>query len=92
MNKGYVRLGGYRDHPNANPQGQIYEHTVVMSELLGRPLMPHEQVHHKNGDRADNSPENLELWSKSQPSGARISDKISWAINFLTEQGYTVSD
>ena len=35
---------------------------MVMEEKLGRPLIAGESVHHKNGIRDDDSPENLELW------------------------------
>ena len=54
-----------------------------MEEIIGRPLEKHENVHHKNGNRADNRPENLELWSTYQPKGQRIEDKVQYAIEIL---------
>ena len=51
------------------------EHRVVMEEKLGRPLLADEHVHHVNGIRTDNSPENLELWSgHKDPKGQRVRD------------------
>lgn len=79
---GYVCLSGYQEHPNA-VRGKIFEHTLVMSELLDRPLFPDESVHHKNTIRDDNEPSNLELWSGSQPSGGRVEDKLAWAREFI---------
>jgi hypothetical protein len=56
------------------------EHREVMSFVLGRPLERHEEVHHRNGDRLDNRPENLELWVVRQPVGARIEDIVDWLV------------
>ncbi len=79
------RLISVKNHPNAMKHGRIFEHVFVMSEFLKRPLHKHESIHHKNGIRDDNRIENLELWSKSQPKGQRVEDKIKWAKDFLSQ-------
>lgn len=42
--------------------GQSYVHRIVAQAWLGRPLRDGEVVHHKNGDKLDNRPENLEVF------------------------------
>lgn len=69
---------------------RILEHRHIMEQRLGRPLRPEESVHHLNGVRDDNRPENLELWSKSHPSGQRVVDKLAWAREIVALYGQEI--
>lgn len=59
------------------------EHRLVMEYHIGRPLLPEETPHHRNGDRSDNKIGNLELWSSKQPAGQRVADKLAYAREIL---------
>jgi len=52
----------------------VAEHRLVMEKKLGRKLEKQESVHHINGIRNDNRPENLELWVGPIRYGQRATD------------------
>lgn len=70
--KGYViDPKGYKlirapDHPMASREGYVMEHRLVMAKVIGRNLTAQQVVHHVNGNKLDNRPENLELMLKHE--------------------------
>lgn len=76
---GYVKVR-VPTHPAAHGHGgYVAEHRVVMEAVIGRYLLPQETVHHKNGNRADNRIENLELWASRHGKGQRVEELVAWA-------------
>ncbi len=63
---GYIRLYIGRDHPWADKQGYILEHRFIVGQQMGRNLRASEVVHHKDHDRANNDPNNLEYCPSSR--------------------------
>jgi hypothetical protein len=68
---GYVRVYCPM-HPHANTWGYVYEHRLIIEGMIGRFLEKVEHVHHKNGKRWDNSPENLEVLYSSDHAKKRF--------------------
>lgn len=58
---GYVIVRVGKDHHLSDIRGYAYEHRIVAESKLGRRLEDGEQIHHINGNRSDNRPENIEV-------------------------------
>jgi HNH endonuclease len=52
--EGYRKVGGR------------HEHRVIAEQMLGRPLTKGEVVHHRDGNKRNNAPENLEVMTQAE--------------------------
>ena len=84
LRKGYWYQWVGRDHPMAGKNGYVLVHRLVMSAMIGRPLMALEVVHHRNGDPQNNEPENLALFPNN---AAHLAHELTGRIPNWTEAG-----
>lgn len=72
-------------------RGMMLEHRYVMEQILGRRLLPSEQVHHKDHNTENNDPKNLELMpddkSHKQEHAYGEEELIRFLIQYNHEYG-----
>lgn len=59
-----------------------HEHRVVAEKMIGRPLKSGEIVHHRDGNKRNNNPNNLVVFS-SQSEHARFHAELDWFLKEL---------
>ena len=82
MSNGYMRVRR-PEHHRAASDGYVMEHILNYENEYGIPVQKGWHIHHRNGIRDDNRPQNLELWRKSHPYGQRAEDIIMNLIETL---------
>lgn len=84
---GYVMCKVPPGTAGAKPGGFMLEHRFVMQRRLGRTLLSVETVHHKDGNRTNNTIDNLELWSGKHGKGINIIDGIRSSTDWILRYG-----
>jgi hypothetical protein len=64
----------------------VLQHREILEKKIGRVLNSHESAHHKNGNKRDNRPENIEVLTRSVHASIHHKD-IEWVTIACTYCG-----
>ena len=73
------------EHPQARKAGYVLEHRLVAESVLGRLLEPGEVVHHRDRNKQNNDPSNLEVFATN---GEHLRLELLGRVPNWTEEGY----
>lgn len=91
--KGGHEIGGY-EGTLVNGQKR-YMHRRIVEDLIGRPLLREEQVHHMDLDRKNNAPENLLVLGRSEHTKLHVAMRKTPGLDqrqWLKDQGFYFED
>lgn len=77
---GYVLIKVGFNHHLADVRGYAYEHRLVAEKILGRRLQEADVIHHKDGNKTNNSPGNLEILDRREH---RNNHRVKKRVNAL---------
>ena len=91
FHKGY-KVVYMPEHPHARANGYVYEHILVAEKKIGRQLLQGEVIHHIDGNKLNNYPENLMVFPNQSEH-----DKYHWNVRgrkYQAENGtvYTINE
>jgi hypothetical protein len=64
--EGYIRIFVGKKHHLADQNGYMREHRVIAERMSGRLLNKGEEIHHKDGNKINNNPDNLEILNRQE--------------------------
>jgi hypothetical protein len=75
MNHGYILV-------KIDEHKWVKEEWIIAEKMLGRKLYRDEVVHHINGNKNDNRPENLRVMTKDEHKKLHLKDNLLWQMKF----------
>ena len=65
---------------------KVYEHRLIIEQAIGRKLLPYEEVHHKDGNKLNNSLDNLEVLPMIEHKKKHRDKKTGKFISHINEK------
>lgn len=85
VDKDGYRLVKIPSHPNADRHGYVREHRLVMESMIERYLTLDEVVHHIDGNKQNNSPDNLHMFARNSE---HLAETLAGKVPLWTPDGY----